>query len=311
MEMFKKLTGIAYDRVMIFPHGVSPAPTFRALKTYGFVGTVNAINVPLFQPSPADVPLRSTALYENFPSTMRYSAEYSVSEYPHEFSVPRETIAVNAFLGNPILMYGHQGMFAKSIGAFNETADFINSIDTAIKWRSLGQILERSYLQKARLGEKNAYDVLTSSSTTCLENTDGQEKRFYVRKQEDGRPAIRNVRAGGQTHPFEIVDGYMSTSVALAGGHTVCLAIEYMDDNGEPVKLSKSSIRVRILRTVSDWRDQYLSRFSLGRSIIKAYYRDDSTKDKAAISIVAAGCAGGIVYWWRLRRRLTKNESAS
>src|SRR5207249_3828831 len=38
MERFQALTGIPYDRFMVFPHGVAPEATFAALKEYGFLG---------------------------------------------------------------------------------------------------------------------------------------------------------------------------------------------------------------------------------------------------------------------------------
>jgi hypothetical protein len=47
MEKFRAMTGISYDKVMIFPHGIAPADTLGLLKKYNFLAAVNASNVPL------------------------------------------------------------------------------------------------------------------------------------------------------------------------------------------------------------------------------------------------------------------------
>ena len=47
MKEFKKLTGIPFDSVMIFPHKIAPEKTLGLLKKYNFLATVNASNIPI------------------------------------------------------------------------------------------------------------------------------------------------------------------------------------------------------------------------------------------------------------------------
>src|SRR6185437_8919915 len=47
MERFRSITGISYDRFMIFPHAVAPIATFAELRRYNFLGTANSMNVPM------------------------------------------------------------------------------------------------------------------------------------------------------------------------------------------------------------------------------------------------------------------------
>jgi hypothetical protein len=196
-------------------------------------------------------------------------------------------------------------MFASGAAAFNEIADFINTLDKGVTWKSVGHILERSYLQKARLEEEHAFDVLTFSTKTCIVNTNGHNTRFYVRKQEDGYPAIKGMRLAGAAHPFLLADGHISTSVTIAAGKTACLDIDYVGGDSVPPEVSKSSVRVWMLRTISDWRDQYLSHFRIGRFIITAYYGNVRSTGTKALTIVAAVCVGWIMHVW-LRRRVTR-----
>src|SRR6202008_403069 len=55
MERFQALTGLPYDRFMVFPHAVAPEQTFAALKTYDFLGTANSSNVPIGVSFPTDL----------------------------------------------------------------------------------------------------------------------------------------------------------------------------------------------------------------------------------------------------------------
>src|SRR4029077_9053876 len=98
-------THVPHDPVMVFPHAISPVETLAVLKRYNFAATVNSINVPLGAEAPADpeFALRTaTMAFSNFPSLRRYSAEA-----PR----PESQLAIDAFLGNPMLFYVHQGFF--------------------------------------------------------------------------------------------------------------------------------------------------------------------------------------------------------
>src|SRR5262249_11045778 len=132
MERFQQLTGIPYDRIMIFPQGVAPERTFEALAHYNFLGTINAINVPMGEPFPTEAKflLRPyTTSYGRLLSMSRYSAEVGI--------IPRAEVAINTYLSNPLLFYGHQGMFDRGITAFNEFADTVNVLQPSTRWASL------------------------------------------------------------------------------------------------------------------------------------------------------------------------------
>ena len=72
---------------------------------------------PLFE-------LRNVTLkYEDFPSLSRIGPEET---FPY-------MIAVDLYLGLPILFGAHHEYFSKGIDSFNKTADFINKITTKYK----------------------------------------------------------------------------------------------------------------------------------------------------------------------------------
>src|SRR5207244_5389182 len=56
MDRFQILTGIPYEKVMVFPHSIAPERTLEALKTYNYLATVNASNVPMDRVNPSLLP---------------------------------------------------------------------------------------------------------------------------------------------------------------------------------------------------------------------------------------------------------------
>ena len=127
-------------RVMVFPHRIAPEATLAALKQYAFLATANSDNIPLGATAPNDplFYLRPGCLkFANFPTLLRYSAEVPV---------PRLELAINIFLGNPLLFYGHECMFASGIGAFNPVADAVNTLQPDTQWTTPGTIAQHLYL---------------------------------------------------------------------------------------------------------------------------------------------------------------------
>src|SRR5208282_2762693 len=76
MDRFQALTGIPYDKVMVFPHSIGPEKTLEALKTYNYLATINSTNVPMDSVRPPGLlfAMRSVTLsFGGFPSIVRYS----------------------------------------------------------------------------------------------------------------------------------------------------------------------------------------------------------------------------------------------
>jgi len=138
MERFRELTGVDYDRVMVFPHAIAPAKTLGLLKKYGFLSTVNAGNVPLGTELPsaqASKPRLEPPLFENFVSINRWSASH----------VSKDDIVDALSQGKPLLFFEHHEFFENGIDAFNPIAAMINAIEPRVQWKSLGYISRHLY----------------------------------------------------------------------------------------------------------------------------------------------------------------------
>ncbi len=292
MDRFQVLTGISYDKVMVFPHSIGSERILEALKSYNFLATVNASNVPLdvLQPPVLSLALRSVLLsWGDFPS---------ISRYPAAAQDPAVLIAINKFLDNPLLLYGHHDLFENGISAFDAMADRVNKFDPDTCWRSLADIARHLYV--VRLRDDSNYDVLAFSSSISLDNTSGHDSIFYVRKQETSSPVISSVSVDGQPCNYRLRHGYLELSMDVPAGGTRNVVVLYENDLGLiPASVSKHSLRVTLLRKASDFRDITMSRYAAGRAITRLYY---STQPPGLVIIgafaliLACGCGG-----WGLR----------
>jgi len=307
MNEFSRLTGIPYDRVWIFPYSIGPAPVLGILKQNGLLATVNSEVVPQGLTPPAD-PLfhfrNVTLAYENFPSIRRFGAE---GDLPSSF------LAIQSFLGNPILLYVHQDFFAAGIGAFDPYADEINQTSPDTVWTSLGEISRHAYLMKRR--EDGQYDVRAYSGDISISNPDPQPHTFNVEKEESFVPAVNSILIDGHPQPFKENRGILTIAVAVPGHETRHLQIRYAIPPGtEHTDVSKSNLQDSLLRHISDFRDLVLSRSRFGMLVTSFYYQEvDPEKEGGygrlyAIVVIPVVVIFGIGFGYAARKKKEKRN---
>ncbi len=312
MNEFSQLTGIPYDRVWIFPHAIGPEPIFGILKQNGFLATVNPERAPEGSAPPAD-PLfqfrNVTLSYANFPSIQRFGADESL---------PAFFLAIQSFLGNPILLYVHQEFFASGIGAFDPYADEINQGNPHTVWMSLGEISRHTYLMRRR--DDGQYDIRAYSSDILLSNPDLQTRTFNVEKEESFHPALDSVLIDGHSQPFEKNRGLVTMAVVIPGRETRHLQIKYeIPQNAEHIDISKSDLQSSLFRHISDFRDLVLSRSRFGVWLTSFYYQGlgpETTGGNGRLylllgvpTVVILGLGFGYRIWKKGRSRQNAHNS--
>jgi hypothetical protein len=129
MEEHKKLTGLSYDPVMVFPQGHFSSVAMKALKNSNYSA---AFNSSLKATDGEDLPeieyrKPATTAYHNFPLFLR------------RYSSDKSGILQDINSGRPVIIVEHHGAFRNGYGAIAEAIDWINSLGS-ISWRSLGSI---------------------------------------------------------------------------------------------------------------------------------------------------------------------------
>jgi hypothetical protein len=289
MAAFQKLTGLTYDPVMVFPHKISPQATLAYLKRYNFWATFNGDNVPLDAVPPTDpnFALRpATLAFAHFPSVHRYSTEYPIPDW---------VLAMDAFLGNPMLFYCHESYFATGIGAFDHLADGVNHLAPDTEWRGLGYIAQHLYLE--RLRDDGNYDLELFSSSVSIKNSSGHDALFFVEKEEDGAVPFK-VMVDGQAQTYHLVGGWLRARIPVPAGATREVAFSYENDfDLAGTDISKPSLRINAIRYLSDFRDCTVSKTALGRRFIRSYFVHRNAWNIGAVT----GLVILVIACWYLR----------
>jgi len=267
MERFSELTGIPYDRVMVHPHDeMAPERTLEAFKAYNFLGAVACVNVPRDVAWPEDPLFKllpATLSFGNLPLLRRYSVDCMPSEL-------KSYIAIKLFLGMPLLFYCHHDFFMSGANAFSDVAKFVNKTQPYTRWGSLSSVFEHLYHVRRR--EDGDYDMKVFSSKIRLRNPSEHDITYHVEKYENGSPPIASLTIDGQSHPYNLSDGYLKIAVRVPARGTRCLAVDYANDlRFQTTDVSKRSPSIAVLRRLSDCRDLMLSRHVLGRAAIRSF----------------------------------------
>lgn len=306
MDKFQRLTGIPYDRVMVYPHSMAPEKTLEALKTYNYRATVNSLNVPMDRPTPSNL------LFSLRPITVSFADFASIQRYSVAAPISADLIAVNAFLGNPLFFYCHQDFFASGINAFDGIADKVNKLEPDMRWGSVGEIAKHLYLLKLR--DDSGYDVRALSSDLCLSNASQRNAAFYVQKQENGTPAVASVSIDNERVPFRLDNGYLDLETIVPAGKARCVVINYKNDlTVASVSTAKDSVRIYLLRMASDFRDITLSGSGVGRVLTRFYYKNGLTPKQillwGLLLMVSSVFATGLL--WVMIARYHRRQSAA
>lgn len=134
---FERRTGVPVDRVMVAPHERMSRGTVDALRACGYEAFSGARPYPWITESPdldwltrpaGSGPLpgwgSSELMPGGFPLLMRM-----------DFGHSREELVIRAFLGQPVIVYGHHDVFAHGTEVLESFADEINGLG-AVRWSS-------------------------------------------------------------------------------------------------------------------------------------------------------------------------------
>jgi hypothetical protein len=181
---FERRTGIPVDRVMAPPHERLSEPVARALCAWGFRAVTTTRPYPwvadtierpwLDRPRDAG-PLAAWRPIDRvaggLPVLLR--ADFRLH--------PREDLVLRAFLGQPLILYGHHDLLAEGPGGLAEAAAQINRLGD-VSWSSLATIAQTHTSSRASGGS------LAGSSLTC------------------GSPAARSLTCGSPAGSSPAVD---------------------------------------------------------------------------------------------------------
>ena len=147
MEQHKRLTGLPYDPVMVFPQGRFSSVAMKALKDQSYFAAFNSTirATDTSDPPTIESERSATLIYHNFPLLLR--------RHPKDKIHFIDDLAS----GRPIIIEGHHGAFRNGYKAMTDLVDWVNCLGN-IKWTSLLNIAE--YYLGTKAGIHGKMDIL-------------------------------------------------------------------------------------------------------------------------------------------------------
>lgn len=195
---FERRTGIAVDRVMVPPHERTSEPMARALVTCGFQAlcttrpypwAVTSPSLPwLTRPAEAG-PLAAWGPVDVVAGGLTVLLRADLALHP------REDLVLRAFLGQPLILYGHHELLRDGPGALADAAAAIDRLGE-VRWCSLAEIAHACAPDSAPA--HTAADSAAAQAASTVTALPLQPRRL--------RPVLRRVTAEGKVRVRAVID---------------------------------------------------------------------------------------------------------
>jgi hypothetical protein len=138
---FQRRTGIPVERVMVPPHEALSRAAARGLLLTGYEAVCASRPYPWIAPAPGQSPLLAPP--ERGALAGWTSPEIVAGGLPlllrMGFNVPHEELVLRAFLGQPLILYGHHDLLEHGLDVLSGRAAAINSLGE-VRWGSLAAV---------------------------------------------------------------------------------------------------------------------------------------------------------------------------
>ncbi len=250
MSLHERRTGLAHDRVMVFPQGVFSAEAIPELKRASFHAVVNT---EVHANPPGERKLRisdvwdvAVMTYGDFPIyTRRYPAQGV------------ENLAFDLLLGKPCLMVIHHDFCSDGCVRLVQFIDQLNALKVPLTWRPLGDVVRRSYRQKEL--SPDSVEIEMYGTELRVKNGSDRRKRFIIRRRDSEPPAVKEIRAESDQIAWHFAKGRIAFEIELNPGESRTVSIKFHDLSGNGQYRESAGYKVKTLlrRHLSEARDNY------------------------------------------------------
>jgi len=254
MELHNDMTGLVFDKVMVFPHEVFSANSMRVLKSNNYLAAVSAL------------PPNNGSIYQKFYNLLQ-PANMSFENFPLYNRIQLENdqdkvvdFASNLFLGKPLIIYVHHDYFREGYEQIIESVKNINSLAGNIQWKRLGDIIKSSYLQKSE--GNNTIRIKQYANNLIISNNSSDVMKYIVSKEETGDISIEHILLNGKKISYEMVDKTLNIAFEIKPKQTAEINIVYRNMyHGLKEKSGiGNNLRIYMRRHLSEIRDDYIGR---------------------------------------------------
>jgi len=251
MSRHEKRTGLAHDRVMVFPQGVFSEEAIHELKRSGFNAVVNTEvhSNPLPEPKIkiSDVWDVAVMAYGDLPLYTR--------RYPTQGV---ENLAFDVLLGKPCLVVIHHDFCSDGCARLVGFIDRLNALKVPLTWRRLGDVVRRSYRQRNL--SPDSVEIEMYGNELLIENRSERAKTYFIRRGEHDADSIESIEAGSRQVSWHSAGEFVEFKVHLAPGESSLLALRFKSAEGAARSNQNVTYAVKTMlrRYLSEARDNYL-----------------------------------------------------
>ena len=250
MDQHKAATGIAHDRVMVFPQGVFSEAAMRILKRTDLIAAVNNDTIS-YDRNPraitvADVWDTASMAYDDFALFTR--------RYPWSGV---DNFAFDSLLGKPVIIVIHHDFCRDHCIRLVEFIERLNALSCPLIWRSLGELVKRSCRQRAL--SPDATEIEMYGKELRIENLSDRTKQFLIRRRESTPSLINEVLAGGRQISWKGTEGRIQFEVGIKAGEKVTIRLHHCELGEVKERVENLNARARTLfrRYLCELRDNY------------------------------------------------------
>jgi hypothetical protein len=253
MNVFGKMTGLPYDRVMVFPQGRFSVDAMAALKSQNFDAAVNTV------PHPFQQPLQLTLRELAEPAVLRYSG-FPLFLRKCSQDTQDLDIAFKLFFGIPILIVEHHNIFSNP-QVLIDAVDRINRAAPGIRWSGAGGAVQGSYLR--RQAAHGPVELRSYARRIRIKNPSSTSQQFQIEWNCLGANAIFDgvYRNDRRCREFNASETRVSVSAVIDAGGAESFSIRNVQTETKPARIGlRYSTRAFIRRRLSEVRDNYISK---------------------------------------------------
>ena len=225
MEKHRAVTGVWHDAVMVFPQGVFSRGSMRALQQHRYMAAISSEAIPAHCddscPTTADAWSTAIQRYSSYPLfTRRYPSDGVVN------------FAFDLLLGKPCLVVEHHSFYKRDHTDVVAFATALNSLNGGIDWRSLGEVIRRSYTW--RRGTKGEIQVRMFANELLLENKTATSQTYRIQKSDVGSSGVTEVTADGDPVTWRKDGDVICFECSMPSGRRVLLQVQYAAPSTAP-----------------------------------------------------------------------------
>jgi len=250
MNHHEDITGIRHDRVMVFPQGIFSEEAMGALKHTELIAAVNN-DIVCAGPHPRAITISDVWDI----AVMGYNFPLFTRRYPWEGV---ENFAFDAVLGKRAIKVIHHDYCNDHCSRLVTFIERLNDLKCAPIWRSLREVVRRSYRQRERLGE---VEIEMYATELRVENRSGQPKRFLIRRRECEPSAIREISDESGPIAWHSLNGQINFEIELNAGESKMVAIRFHELPGDGCNGDSLPYRFKttLRRYLCEARDNYIT----------------------------------------------------